>query len=276
MRTFLFLALLAVVGMPQGTASAADVYINGVRVGLLANTELRGATVVFDAQGNIHITAPGYQVVVPGAQARRAPASGAPGAHSSSPSAAPTPSAVRPGAAPVGPPRVPVPPQAAPRLAPGPADVGAGLAPAVAGAMPGRAPVGPVRAGGAVQQSAATTASSGQYWLVTQARHPGAAQYQFEVYINGTLVRTIDSSQVGLTIPLDSWLHRGRNVVRIRATKVLAGARQSTDPRDYFTLLIGRGVPARRGAPPAEVSVRYRLTAAEVASSDDQFPVVVP
>jgi hypothetical protein len=49
----------------SASAEATEIYINGVRVGAVAGVEMSGCEVRFDAQGNIHITAPGYEVVAP-------------------------------------------------------------------------------------------------------------------------------------------------------------------------------------------------------------------
>jgi len=48
-----------------GSALGAEVYINGVKVtGAIKNTELPKVQVRFDAQGNVHIAAPGYKIEV--------------------------------------------------------------------------------------------------------------------------------------------------------------------------------------------------------------------
>ncbi len=49
----------------SASAQATEIYINGVRVGAVAGVEMSNCEVRFDAQGNIHITAPGYEVVAP-------------------------------------------------------------------------------------------------------------------------------------------------------------------------------------------------------------------
>lgn len=63
------------VGLWAGVAQAQEVYLNGVKVGQgLKETEFKGAEVRFDAQGDVHITVPGYsvEVVEPGAPAAKA------------------------------------------------------------------------------------------------------------------------------------------------------------------------------------------------------------
>lgn len=59
------LLILALVFMGT-SATAADVYINGQKLGAVADIEMKNVSVRFDAKGDIYITAPGYDVVAPG------------------------------------------------------------------------------------------------------------------------------------------------------------------------------------------------------------------
>lgn len=54
-------------------ALAGSVYVNGVNVDGLKNQTFRGAEVTIDAKGNIHITAPGYNIQVTGGSRSRVP-----------------------------------------------------------------------------------------------------------------------------------------------------------------------------------------------------------
>jgi hypothetical protein len=56
----------------SGSALAGDVYINGTKLGAVADVELKGVSVRFDSEGNIHVTAPGYNVVAPGGENQNA------------------------------------------------------------------------------------------------------------------------------------------------------------------------------------------------------------
>ena len=71
---------LALVLGGASTARAASVYLNGVAVDGLANQKFTGATVAFDAKGDVHITAPGIEV--------KTLTAGQPGAAATSPAAA--------------------------------------------------------------------------------------------------------------------------------------------------------------------------------------------
>jgi hypothetical protein len=56
-------ALLLLLVLSTG-ARAGDVFVNGVRIYRLSNVSLEGCTVTFDAQGNVQVTAPGYEIRV--------------------------------------------------------------------------------------------------------------------------------------------------------------------------------------------------------------------
>ena len=44
-------------------ALALDVFLNGIKVTNLKNADLRNCSVKFDAEGNVHIISPGYNVI---------------------------------------------------------------------------------------------------------------------------------------------------------------------------------------------------------------------
>ena len=71
MKSLIF-ALGLMMLFTSGTALAGDVYINGTKLGAVADVELKGVSVRFDSEGNIHITAPGYDVVAPGGENQNA------------------------------------------------------------------------------------------------------------------------------------------------------------------------------------------------------------
>jgi len=72
-------AIVALALATASTAQAAKVFLNGVEVDGLANQSFSRAKVTFDAQGNVHITAPGIEVktLTAGAQASAPPAAAA-------------------------------------------------------------------------------------------------------------------------------------------------------------------------------------------------------
>ncbi|HVG64413.1 MAG TPA: hypothetical protein VNA24_37975 [Hyalangium sp.] len=82
--------------MAPATASAASVYLNGVRIDGVTNQKFEKATVRIDEKGDVHINAPGYAVRVESAPAPAAsvapppvaPAPAAPAAAAPAPAAA--------------------------------------------------------------------------------------------------------------------------------------------------------------------------------------------
>ena len=60
LRTTGLLALVAAFALPA--TAFADVYLNGVNITGVTNQTFEKATVHIDAQGNVHIKAPGYAV----------------------------------------------------------------------------------------------------------------------------------------------------------------------------------------------------------------------
>lgn len=141
-------------------ALAGSVYVNGVDVGDMRSQTFEDCTVVFDSSGNLHISAPGYDIQV----------------------AEPLPvvpsTTVRPYVVPVAAP-VPVP-----------------AAPAAMG-------VGP-----------------GQFWLVSD--DSGSQGHAVDVFVNGTLVRSVHSGQAQVIVDLGPYLNPGANRVHLQA--------QSTSP----------------------------------------------
>lgn len=114
-----------------------------------------------------------------------------------------------------------------------------------------------------------------KYWLTTEATPPGATQFDFYVWVNGTLVRTIRADESGLVVPLNQYLQQGKNSVGIKAVKRIEGARVSRSASDRFTILIGEGVGQGETLTLRDVFVRYNRTAADMSTYDDLHTIVV-
>jgi len=201
------------VGAPVRPARAVDVFVNGVRVGRVTDVVLRGCTVRFDADGNVHIDAPGYEVTL---ATGSGPQPGAPPAVSPAPLA-------------------PAPPTAA-----------------------------------------AAAETTPRYFLVTRGTRPAEVRYRIDVFVNGTRVRTLDSTEVGVVEPLDAWLHPGTNTVRIRAYKQLEPGAPVPTGSGTFDVVIGRGHGQGATLVIDHTFVHYRRTATEVRAFDDTFTVTLP
>jgi hypothetical protein len=109
-RLILPAALLVLAGlMAPATASAASVYLNGVRIDGVTNQKFEKATVRIDEKGDVHISAPGYAVRVESAPAPVAPPPAPPAPVAAPPAAAPAPAVPPATAAPATPPPDPAP-----------------------------------------------------------------------------------------------------------------------------------------------------------------------
>ncbi|MBN1210409.1 MAG: hypothetical protein JXB05_36485 [Myxococcaceae bacterium] len=106
-RSIFATALIALAAlMVPGTALAASVYLNGVRIDGVTNQKFEKATVRLDENGDVHIDAPGYAVRVQTVPSTAPAPTPAPTPAPAAPVAAPT---APPPAAPVAPP-APTPP----------------------------------------------------------------------------------------------------------------------------------------------------------------------
>lgn len=177
-----------------GNASATDVYINGVKVGAIADLELIGCNVRFDSRGDLHITAPGYQVA------------GGPTNSTTAENKAPT-----------------------------------------------------------LQNS---------YFLTTTATKSGAAQFRFELYVNGNKVKEFSSLDAGLAVSLNPYLSKGKNNVGIKAYKDVGIFVAAPDRNDSFEIVIGEGRGRGDTLLVDKVLWRIRKSGADLAADSQQITVI--
>jgi hypothetical protein len=236
----------ATLSLVAAAPAAADrkVYFNGVD---LADTVVTGQTfehcqVTFDQDGNVHITAPGLEVI------RQPVASPRPAA--SRVQTAPA----RPAVEPPGPPApsrpAPAPP-APSRRATGPA-VGMDEAPPTEG---GIAPAG------------------GRYFLVSRQRVRGSVQYDVDVFVNGKLVKTVRSDRDPVILEITGQVRRGSNLVRMVARKNLGTSdkRASFSPTDVLEIIIGEGTVANGTVTVRKGLIEYRRNASESRAFTDSL-----
>jgi hypothetical protein len=88
------------------------------------------------------------------------------------------------------------------------------------------------------------TSLSKHYWLaVVQSGTMGATQYDVDVYLNGNWVNRVRSSD-GTVVPVDvtKYVHPGANSVHFSALKNLGGTtRVSQSPTDQIEVVVGEG-----------------------------------
>lgn len=180
-------ALAASMLLAPMTASAGHVYINGVPADGVTNLEMRAVNITFDANGDIRIDAPHYDVKVSGAPAT-SPAAQPQQAVQAPPVQAP---AVQ--APPVQAPPVQAPPVQAPPSSMGPPTPGTQAAPNL--------PVG------------GAFVAPGRWWLVTEDN--GSTGHVLDIYVGGTLAHTVRSGDPQALVDLGVFLRRGRNLITV-------------------------------------------------------------
>lgn len=105
--------------------------------------------------------------------------------------------------------------------------------------------------------------SGKRYYLVpSPQRHPGAAQYDVEVLVNGTFVTKFRSKDPEPYVEITRFMQdKFRNTIRLIARKE-AGPRISESAEDVFELILGTGEPQSGRLELAPLQ-RYRRSAAE-------------
>lgn len=216
MRVVLIAVLMTTAWVPG--AAALDIYINNHRIaGPVEKATLTGSTVKFDAQGDVHITAPGFEVV--GADA-------------------PAQSGGFPGQILLNGHQV--------RGVTGQALEECTVSFDAKGNLVVDAPQYKVLAAAAQgEQSKETVQPKGalksRYFLFTETDSPGKVPFDFAVSINGKEVKTINSSLNWFTMEVTLFLKAGPNTIEIKSMRKpdKAGVAQ-----DSFKIRIGKGRPA--------------------------------
>ena len=200
----------------MGAAFAGNVYLNGTFIDpvQVAGLEMEDVDVRIDAEGNLHINAPGYKVEVMSPAAPGDFAAPAPAPASASTYAAPSPA----GSAPA---------------APAPAGAGAtysssyGAQPATTGAA-NTYPTGTNAAAGASYGAAAPVPAApavgmnpngiakASWWLVTEDN--GSGGHRIDVHINDQLAHTLQSGQPQQIVDISAFLRKGSNQVVVKSS----------------------------------------------------------
>ncbi|MDI7266888.1 MAG: hypothetical protein QME96_02710 [Myxococcota bacterium] len=250
MRTVAFLIGLAAAAFAPA-ARAGKVFINGVEVTGIANQRFENVTVRFDAQGNIHVDAPGYRVqLLDGTGRGGAPPAPTTPVYSDSGRVIYTePSSFnRPLTATTSTTVATVAP--APPTAP--------AAPAQAVVAP---PPAPQRSG---------PAPTKRYFLITQGSGGAAVAETIRVNINGLLAREIDSAGTQVIVDVTDRINLGPNSVTIMSTKKPGYAPGSSS--STFQVIVGEGRVEAGGRVVIDVPVvTYTRTAADAAAESRTY-----
>lgn len=112
-----------------------------------------------------------------------------------------------------------------------------------------------------------------RYWLVSEENAPGMSQYEFDVFVNGQLAKTVKSGEGQIVEDVSKWVVAGaQNTVTITARKVFGTARKSESKDMFLRVYVGKGALNESGAIVIDnPDVDYRRTAADVQNFADQL-----
>lgn len=80
-----------------------------------------------------------------------------------------------------------------------------------------------------------------RYWLISTQTKRGQVQYDVEVYVNGTLVKKVRSTDDRVVLEVTKHVTAGTNKVRLVATKNMGDKRVSSSPSDVMEIVLGEG-----------------------------------
>ncbi len=111
-----------------------------------------------------------------------------------------------------------------------------------------------------------------RYWLISEENAPGMSQYDFDVFVNGNLVKTVKSGEPQVIEDVTRFVLPGTNTVTITARKNFGAGRKSESKDFYQRVYIGRGALNEAGAIIIEnPDIDYKHSAAEVTNFADQL-----
>jgi hypothetical protein len=114
-----------------------------------------------------------------------------------------------------------------------------------------------------------------RYWLVSEENAPGMSQYDFDVFVNGNLVKTVKSGEPQVVEDVTRFVLPGTNTVTITARKNFGAGRRAESKDFYMRVYIGKGELNETGAILIEsADIDYRRTSAEVTNYADQLTFV--
>ncbi len=114
-----------------------------------------------------------------------------------------------------------------------------------------------------------------RYWLISEENAPGMSQYDLDIVLNGTLIKTVKSGEPQVVEDVTKFVIPGTNFVNITARKSFGSARKSESKDLYLRVYVGRGALNDAGAIIIEnPEIDYRKTAADIQNFADQLKFV--
>lgn len=110
-----------------------------------------------------------------------------------------------------------------------------------------------------------------RYWLVSKQTRRGMAQYEVDVFVNGTFVKKVRSVDDAVVLEVTKYVKPGLNKLRLVATKVIGDKRLSTSPNDALEVVLGEGNVGGGTVSIDKPWVTYRRTAHETQNFSDEY-----
>ncbi len=242
-------ALFAVVGGPS--AQASEVFVNGVKIYQLNNVTLENCTVAFDAAGNVRVAAPGYEIRVQDPPPR-APGYGAPAAGSYAPAA-------------------PAAPQYSPPTHSAPA------AHAVGGAYGAPATPPPAWGTPAAAPPPARPVPVGRtaFAFTTWGQQTITLPLNFQLSINGRVVRDFKAQDDKLVLDLTPFLQQGQNTVRLSVEYDSMYAGVQPTAADQFAVRIQFGRFNGAAFAPERTLVEFKRNGTQMLGTIKEFQLAL-
>ncbi|PIE65856.1 MAG: hypothetical protein CSA24_01795 [Deltaproteobacteria bacterium] len=119
-------------------------------------------------------------------------------------------------------------------------------------------------------------ALSKRYYLVSAGQQPKSAQYDVDVFINGTWIRKVRSSEAQVVVEIGQHLKKGRNLIHFTATKNYGGKpRASTSAARYLRVLVGVGTTGGGTVSISKALADFRAPASKVANFGQAIAIQV-
>lgn len=111
------------------------------------------------------------------------------------------------------------------------------------------------------------------YFLVTEQKVVGMAEYDIDLYVNSKWVRKLKSSEDQIVSDITKNLSPGKNQVMFIAKKVASDTRKSYSREHFFRIIIGEGTMSGEHVMIDNPIVKFERTAADVADLSQEFPL---
>jgi hypothetical protein len=117
----------------------------------------------------------------------------------------------------------------------------------------------------------ASSGLSKHYFLVTEQKDGGTAQYDVDVYVNSKWLRRVRSGEEQIVVDITRYLQPGPNKLLFAGTK--QGGRKSGPPSSFVRIVVGEGESSGAQVLIDNPLVELRRTAAESENVNEEFTI---